>query len=179
MKLDIVCKSGSDEYYTPEYAITPILKYISKESKVWCPFDTYESNFVKMLKARGNEVVFTHISKGEDFFNIEEECDVILSNPPYSRKTEVIERLFNLGKPFAMLFGIVGLFESEKRFTLLEQNSFEVMHFNRRVTYFRDFVEQKPSIKPPFASVYLCSKLLPKQIVFERINKTRTNLTEV
>ena len=37
--------------------------------------------------------------------------------------------------------------------------------------YFKDFKEQKPSLNPPFSSVYVCSNILPKQIVFEEVNK--------
>ena len=46
MKLDKVANSGNDEFYTPEYAITPLLKYIPSGSKIWCPFDTSDSLFV-------------------------------------------------------------------------------------------------------------------------------------
>ena len=53
MKLDIVAGSKNDEFYTPEYAITPILKYVKDYSKVWCPFDTKESLFVKKLREKG------------------------------------------------------------------------------------------------------------------------------
>lgn len=28
MKMDKVANSGNDEFYTPQYAITPILKYL-------------------------------------------------------------------------------------------------------------------------------------------------------
>lgn len=35
-------------------------------------------------------------------------CDYIISNPPYSLKGDVIDRLFEIGKPFAMLVGVVG-----------------------------------------------------------------------
>ena len=52
MKMDKVAGSGNDEFYTPEYAITPILKYIATDKIVWCPFDTADSNFVKMLEER-------------------------------------------------------------------------------------------------------------------------------
>ena len=51
--MDKVAGSGNDEFYTPRYAIEPILKYIDKDSVVWCPFDTEQSNFVKMLKEKG------------------------------------------------------------------------------------------------------------------------------
>lgn len=172
MKMDIVAGSGNDEFYTPKYAIEPILKYITKDKVIWCPFDTEDSLFVKMLKERGNSVVHSHISNGDDFFVFEpEEYDIIVSNPPYSLKNEVFERLFSLKKPFAMLVGVVGLFESKKRFNLFKDNTFEVMYFDKRISYFKSYDDQKPSLNPPFSSVYLCSNLLPEKIVFEEIIK--------
>jgi hypothetical protein len=171
MKMDKVAGSGNDEFYTPEYAIKPILKYIKPKSIVWCPFDTSESNFVKILRNEGHDVIATHIDQGLDFFETNMECDYIISNPPYSKKGEVLQRLFDIGKPFAMLIGVVGLFESQKRFEMFRDNEFEVLYLNRRVAYFKDFAEQKPSLNPPFSSVYLCKDMLPKQIVFEEINK--------
>lgn len=171
MKLDQVANSGNDEFYTPAYAITPILKYVKPNSKVWCPFDTEDSLFVKMLREAGHKVIATHLATGKDFFHHEEVCDYIISNPPYSLKGEVFNRLFEIGKPFAMLVGIVGLFESQKRFNMFKNNEFEVMYMNKRIAYFKDYAEQKPSLNPPFSSVYICSGMLPSQIVFEEINK--------
>jgi len=71
-----------------------------------------------------------------------------------------------------MLIGVVGLFESQKRFEMFKNNNFEIMYMNRRVAYFKDYSEQKPSLNPPFSSVYLCNKMLPKQIIFEEISKS-------
>jgi hypothetical protein len=173
MKLDIVAGSGNDEFYTPEYAIKPILKYIKAGSTVWCPFDTNESLFVKIFKENGIKVINTHINDGNDFFNCDIiECDYIISNPPYSLKYEVFERLFLIGKPFAMLVGVVGLFESQKRFNLFANNKFEIMYMNKRISYFKDYSDSKPSLNPPFSSVYLTSNMLPKEIIFEQINKS-------
>lgn len=98
-------------------------------------------------------------------------CDYIISNPPYSLKGDVIDRLFEIGKPFAMLVGVVGLFESQHRFNLFKSREFEIMYLNKRVSYFKDYAEQKPSLNPPFSSVYVCSKMLPRTIVFEEIDK--------
>jgi hypothetical protein len=167
-----IANSGNDEFYTPKYAIKPILKYVPSWKTVWCPFDTDESNFAKMLRLNGDTVIATHKDLGEDFFKCEvPKCDFIISNPPYSVKTEVLQRLFNIGKPFAMLVGVVGLFESQKRFDMFRQNTFEIMYLNRRVAYFKDYSDQNPSLNPPFQSVYVCSKMLPKQVVFEEIQK--------
>jgi len=169
--MDLVCKK-EDEFYTPPYAIRPILPYVPKGKTVWCPFDTEHSNFVRMLREEGHVVTATHIGTGHDFFKTEPKGDIIISNPPYSLKGEVFARLFELGRPFAMLVGVVGLFESENRFTMFAEYSFEIMYMNRRVAYFKDYSDPKPSLNPPFSSVYLCSGLLPRQMVFSRIQKT-------
>ena len=70
-----------------------------------------------------------------------------------------------------MLVGVVGLFESQKRFEMFRDNKFEIMYMNRRVSYFKDYADLKPALNPPFSSVYLCSGMLPQQIMFETINK--------
>ena len=174
MKMDQVASSGNDEFYTPLYAIEPIVKYVKEGSRIWCPFDTEDSLFVKSLREAGHEVTATHIFNGEDFFEIEvPECDCIISNPPYSIKTEVLARLFEIGKPFAMLVGVVGLFESQKRFEMFRDNEFEIMYLNRRVSYFKSYEDMKPSLNPPFSSVYVCHGMLPNTIMFEEIDKSK------
>lgn len=87
-------------------------------------------------------------------------------------KGDVLNRLFDLGVPFGMLVGVVGLFESQKRFNMFKTHDFEIMYMNKRVSYFKSYEEQKPSLNPPFSSVYICHGMLPKQIVFEEIEKT-------
>ena len=172
MKMDVVANSGNDEFYTPLYAIKPIEKYIERDGVIWCPFDTEQSLFVKYFREMGHTVIATHLESGVDFFNCEmPNCDYIISNPPYSVKGKVFERLFEIGKPFAMLVGVVGLFESQHRFNLFKNNDFEIMYFNKRVSYFKDYADEKPSLNPPFSSVYICKDILPKQIVFEAIDK--------
>lgn len=172
-------KNGNDEYYTPNYAVFPILKYVNPNSTIWCPFDTDKSNYVKNFKANGHKVINTHIEMGVDFFDCEiPDCDYIISNPPYSMKTEVFERLFQIGKPFAMLVGVVGLFESKRRFKMFSDNKVEIMYFDKRVSYFQNYDDPNPSLNPPFSSVYLCSNVLPTQMVFEQICKHNNSNVE-
>lgn len=169
--MDVVAGSKNDEFYTPLYAVKPLEKYIKPNSVIWCPFDTEESFFVKRFKELGYKVIATHFGNGDDFFKIKRECDYIISNPPYSLKYEVLKRLFELEKPFAMLVGIVGLFESQKRFFMFKENNFEIMYLNKRVAYLRSFKDSVPQLHPPFSSVYVCKGILPKSVVFEEINK--------
>lgn len=127
---------------------------------------------MKKFREAGFKVIATHIANGQDFFAMDvPTCDYIISNPPYSAKGKVLEKLFNIGKPFAMLVGVVGLFESQHRFNLFKNHDFEIMYMNKRIAYFKSYEEQDPSLNPPFSSVYICSKILPKQIIFEEISK--------
>lgn len=54
---------------------------------------------------------------------------------------------------------------------MFKENEFEIMYLNRRVSYFKSYDDCKPSLNPPFSSVYLCHKMLPQTIVFEKIDK--------
>lgn len=167
----------NDEFYTPLYAIDPLVKYLKKGSRIWLPFDTKDSNYYKLFTSLDFECLNTHIFNGKDFFDYKAPLDVdyIISNPPYSIKYEVFKRLFEFNIPFAMLVGVVGLFESQKRFNLFKDNTFEIMYFNKRISYFQDYSHQNTSLNPPFSSVYLCSNILPTQIVFEVLDKSNHN----
>lgn len=86
---------------------------------VWCPFDTAESEFVKVLSGHGFHVIYGHIHTGQDFFTADvPDCDYIVSNPPYSLKGQVIRRLYEIGRPFAMLLNFQGIFDSKERFRM-------------------------------------------------------------
>ena len=76
-----------------------------------------------------------------------------------------------------MLLGVVGLFESQKRFEMFRDNDFEILYLNRRVDYFKSFDEVKPSKNPPFSSVYITHNVLPDRIMFEEINKKELEMT--
>ena len=170
MRMDVVAGSHNDEWYTPAYAIAPILKYLKPNTVVWCPFDTEESNYVKLLKENGFCVIHGSIVTGQDFFNQPVPvCDYVVSNPPYSLKYECLQRLFDIGKPFAMLVGVVGLFENKKKFDMFKNNEFEIMYFNKRISFLTSYTETKPKKHPPFSSVYVCHNILPKQIMFEEL----------
>ena len=160
-------KAKSDEWFTPESAVIPIMKHIKPKSIIWCPFDTEKSNFVKIFKENGFKVINTHIEKGEDFFKLKvPTCDYIISNPPYSLKNDILNILFLTGKPFAMLMNINGLFDSKIRWDLFSKNNFSLIYLKGRTSFMQEYnVEQKTS--PPFQSAYICSGISDKQIIFD------------
>lgn len=70
---------GTDEWYTPTEAVEILLKYIKPGATILCPFDTAESNFVKVFRGNGFIVKHSHINEGTDL------CEV------FKGKKEMIE----------------------------------------------------------------------------------------
>ncbi|MDH4127267.1 MAG: hypothetical protein OEV44_00825 [Spirochaetota bacterium] len=162
-------KSKSDEWYTPKSAVSHILSYLKPNSKILSPFDTKDSNFIKILNDAGHKVVYTHIKYGYDFFDLTKkqvaEYDYIISNPPYSKRNEILIKLYELEKPFAMLMNTNGLFDSSIRWNLFKSNNFCLIYLKGRVNYMKEYgLEEKSS--PPFQSAYITNGLSNNQIEF-------------
>ena len=112
-------------------------------------------------------MIFSHIDDGQDFFEYEpsEHYDYIVSNPPFSRKDDVFERLFALGKPFAMVMSMNNVFDSKRRYAMFSQHDFEILVPRGRTKFIRRG-DNEALCAPPFQSVYICHDMLPTQIVF-------------
>lgn len=159
----------NDEYYTPEYAVYPIMKRLKAGTTVWCPFDKTDSEYVRVLSAHGFSVVYGHIEDGQDFFQVGvPECDYIVSNPPYSLKGEIIGRLYEIGKPFAMLINFQGIFDSQKRFRMFAENRVEMLWLSPRINYMAG--DGKLTQRAPFQSGYLCSGICKNQLEFDYLH---------
>lgn len=156
-----------DEYYTPKEAVTPLLEFLDKNSVIWCPFDTKDSEYVKILSNNGNKVIFSHIEEEKDFFNYEpEKYDLIISNPPFSCKDEVLKRLHNLNKPYAMLFPLPTL-QGQKRFQYLQDC--QALIFDKRINFYQDVEHTIRAKNVAFASIYICKNFLPKDLIFRKL----------
>ncbi len=160
-------KGGNDECMTPSYAIYPILKYIPKNSVIWCPFDKKDSEFVKVL-SKTNEVIYSHIENGEDFYNYEPEksWDIIISNPPFTNKRKIFERCLSFDKPFALLMSNTWLNDSAPK-QLFKDKDLQLLMFDKRIKYENNGIVQD---KITFSSSYYCYNFLPKQIIMEFLN---------
>lgn len=155
---------GTDEWYTPREAVELIAKYIKPHSKILCPFDTAKSNFVKIFKAEGHEVTYSHIEDGVDFFLLDKpSVDYVISNPPYSRRQEVLTKLYEWDIPFAMIFNGNGLLDSKTRMELARRGM-EILYIYPRVQFIGQNGERN---HPSFQSVYWCHNVLPEKLVFE------------
>lgn len=106
----------NDDYRTPKYLVSCLEPFIlafmhrnkiERQLVVYCPFDTEESEYVRYFKEADAKVIFGDIKTGQDFFRTEiPKCDLIISNPPFSRKKDIFHRLFHAGIPFALLMNL-------------------------------------------------------------------------
>ena len=96
------------------------------------------------------------------------DCDYIISNPPYSLKNEVIKRLYEIGKPFAMLINFQGIFDSRERFRMFKGNRVEMLWLSPRVNYMTGNGALPQRV--PFQSGYLCSGICENQLEFEYLD---------
>lgn len=166
--------ASSDECLTPRYAVEPIIPYLksSKFKTVWCPFDTPHSQYVRVLSRKGFKVLHSHIDEGKDFFSYLPDVpyDVIVSNPPFSKKDEVLERVYALGKPFMLLLPQNSL-QSQKRVKLFMKHGLQYLGFDKRVCFYTNGELDAWKAGNHFASGYFCSVgVLCLDLEFEVLN---------
>lgn len=158
----------SDERYTPEYAVLPLLEFLEsfKGQTIWCPFDKSESEFVKVLTAYNYDVVYSHIDNDQDFYTYQpEHFDLIISNPPFTGKKDTFERVLSFDKPFALLMTLDWLRDAAPK-RLFREKDLQLLMFEERVQY-------KNSDKDciDFSSAYYCYNFLPKQIIMRSLKE--------
>ncbi|WP_215825951.1 hypothetical protein [Spiroplasma endosymbiont of 'Nebria riversi'] len=161
-----------DKRYTQKYVIKSILEFLKPNSTILCPFDKIDSEFVCVLEKNGHKVWNSHIEDGIDFFNYiksdVDRYDYIISNPPFSKRKQVIEHLFNLGKPFAMLIPLVSIALKPIREKI---DQCELLVFNKRIK----FIAYNGIVckNPPSETAYICHNVLPKQIVYRKLKELK------
>lgn len=157
-------EGGNDECYTPAACVKPILQYIPKGTVVWCPFDTDQSEFVKVISEAGHKVIHSHISEGKDFYKWEptEHWDCIVSNPPFTGKRLIFERAMSFNKPFALIMTNTWLNDSAPK-KLFKEKELQLLMFEKRMEFIQK--NDKTKNKVTFSSSYYCWNILPKQII--------------
>lgn len=165
--LNKIMNTKNDERYTPPILVKPILNYLKEKSTIWCPFDTKTSEFVKILQEAGHNVIYSHFIYNQDFFTFEpqQDYDYIISNPPFSRKLEVLKRLYELDKPFAMLLNIECLnYQVVGEFFL--DKDIQLLIFDKKVSF-----DGKTS---SFNTSYFCKDILDKDLIFYHLEHNNT-----
>ena len=88
-----------DDYMTPKYAWDNIKQFIPKDKIIWEAFYG-DGNSGKYLTDLGFNIIHEPIN----FFEEEPtEWEMLVSNPPFSKVKEIMQRLLQLDKPFIMI----------------------------------------------------------------------------
>ena len=101
------------------------------------------------------------------FYEPEEPYDIIISNPPFSQKDNVLKRLYELDKPYAMLLPISTL-QGQARFPYMK-NELQYLGFDKKINYYtnQDLTQVQKGVS--FGSCYLCKRFLPKDLILEEL----------
>jgi len=150
----------SDEYYTPAYALDPLLPYLLKGATIW-EGAWGRGHLAGHLKQAGFRVAG---SPKMDFLQEQpRRWDILVTNPPYSqpRKDEFIARAYSLGKPFALLLPIDAL-SGEYRHQFYRERGLELLVPNRRIDF---IVDGEQTDAANFATAWFCWRLLPERLI--------------
>lgn len=131
-KKDFIKRGVYDELYTPMEAVKIILPFIPKGVKtIWECTTKEDSNISKVLKMAGYNVINSNI----DFLSYTpNHFDMIITNPPYSLKTQFLKRAFELNKPFLFLLPLTTL-EGKERHKLFKNKRVQIIIPNKRFNF--------------------------------------------
>ena len=136
---------GKDDYETPDSAWDIVLDTLDKDLVIWEPF-WCSGRSGRYIASKG----FSVIHEDRDFFQWEpEKYDIIVTNPPYSNKAAVFDRLQKLGKPFCVLVPIITICN---RYFSTKFKDCQLLIPQKRVQYLKDGVATK---KCNFDSVFV------------------------
>ena len=157
-----------DDLYTPEYAVTPLINYLTTGLTIWECTDFGDSKITKVLQDNNYVVTGTDIIKGFDFLNhtADFHFDMIITNPPYTKKNQFLAKCYEYDKPFALLLPLTAL-ESAERGKLYKKYGISVIILDRRVNF------SKTSNNVWFNTSWFCwnlDKLSNNSIVFEKLD---------
>lgn len=125
----------------------------------------------------GWQVERSSIDDGQDFFTYQpEDFDVIVSNPPYTQKDRVIERLYELEKPFAVLLPLNSL-QGVGRYRYFK-NGIQILTFDKRIGFHNAESMEEYKKGSSFATAYFCRDILPRDLILEELREYRKPLKE-
>jgi hypothetical protein len=140
-----------DNFKTPIEVWKNIQQFIPNDKKIWCPF---YFNGEHTLKELGYDI----IHQDRDFFNDEpHDYALVIDNPPFSIKKQVLERLLILDKPFILIMPVsticykyfktyrdkIQIIIPPKRYNFMQNKSsatFDCLYFAYKMNLPRDIV---------------------------------------
>jgi len=176
---------GKDEYYTPTWVFDSLLRgmkpgivqYLKEKGTVW-ESACGNGNLMRHIRKNGFKTIGSDMTPlaggdprgGHDFLKYQPHTfDIQVTNPPFSIKTEWIERSIKLGKPFCLLLPVNAM-GGVGRMKLLKNYPLGIINVGR-VRF--ENVDGVPYNGAPFDVAWFCTReLLRGPILFEHKAKT-------
>jgi hypothetical protein len=150
---------SSDNYITNKQDWEKIIQYIPTDKQIWSPF--YCDGKQKEYFA---ELGFDIIHEDENFFE-NNKGEIIIDNPPFSKKKEVLKRLKELDKPFIII--CPSMMIGYKYFQDYFANQIQIIIPKKRIGFRHLDKKDDKGYTPPFGSFYYCYKMnLSKDLNF-------------
>ena len=125
----------SDEWYTSQATVDKAIELLNPEpnSLVLCPFDSENSLFVKTLEGMEHSVIYGIDDFIEGQFRL---CDYIITNPPFSVKDKVIQKVYEYGVKAVLIMPIDAL-GGVKRHEMYREYGYPTVYVPaRRIAYY-------------------------------------------
>lgn len=121
----------NDEWYTNQETVDLVTDLLNPKGTICCPFDSEESYFVKKAKLIGDCIYGI-----TDYLDKDYQYDYLMTNPPFSIKDKVIERVLQAGKPSALVLPITTL-GGVKRHSLFAKYGYPAVYIpSKRINYY-------------------------------------------
>jgi len=149
----------SDNYMTNEIEWLRIKDFIPKDKIIYAPFygDGKQKEYFKNM---GIDI----IHEDTDFFTNTFDYDIIIDNPPFSKKKDIFKKLKELEKPFILIIPSVML--CYKYFQEYFSEHLQIIVPKTRIK-FQQLNSVNKNYTPPYASFFFCYKMkLKKDLTF-------------
>lgn len=134
----------SDEWFTPENVVSFIYENFSvNNKKIICPFDSEKSEFTKKFPNSINSI--------KDFMEKDYDYDICITNPPFSLKEKVVEKILKDNKEAILVLPQTFLYSTTFYDLVKKYKFFYDVYIPRTRIYFYD--EKGNQNRPNFHSV--------------------------
>jgi len=160
VKQPVMSYQKDDDYETPKYIWEMILKFISREKTLYDPF--YCRGHTKSVM---EELGYDCIHEDEDFFTSHDkhEYDILLSNPPFSIKKKVFDKLKKIDKPFILIVPVSTI--TTKYFKdNFKNDDITIIIPEKRLQFMKNGKQLKDCC---FDTIFVCYKMnMEKQMIY-------------
>ena len=151
-----------DDYMTPKSAWDNIKQYIPTDKVIWEAFYGDGASGTHL-----QDLGFNVIHEPIDFFE-EDKGDIIISNPPFTKYKEIMDRLMLIDKPFIMILPSSKI--NTQNFRKWKDNGLQIIIPRKRIHFDKKVEGETPEDYKSvcnFDCFYYCYKMnLPTDIVW-------------